>query len=242
MTKNNTRSSVFFKLVDFDDRIIRVYKTKNIYYGLFQDRVEYKKTLVTFTSQRENYKKNRTGTKQDFSLTRARENLYRLITCNVKRHGNFKPVFFTLTTASQVSMFKESNRFIKAFIRRYNNYLGYKIKYVIVPELHKSGAIHYHGVFFNMPYVDVRFFRYQLWKQGYVDLQLPRKIKNVGAYLSKYMTKNYSESTPLHTKLYFTSRGLYRPTVDYQNSPICGKVFEVKEKPYLTIKKIINYE
>jgi len=224
----------------YNNRIIRLYDTKNIWYGAYQDRFEYKGIRLTHVSQRVNYKKNRSGTKKDFSITRARETLYRLVTANVGRHGNFKPIFFTLTTASQISAYKESNRLIKAFVRRLNQYTGFPIRYVIVPELHKSGAIHYHGVFFNLPFVDIKHFRHELWKQGYVDLQVPRKIKSVGAYISKYMTKSYSFNTPLNTKLYFTSRGLIRPTVDFDNVPITGTILRQKDLKRVIIKQIQN--
>jgi len=197
----------------YDDRIKNIYYIKNIHYGTYLDAYHYKTIKLVFKTDRENYAKNQQGTKKDYSLQRARENLYRLVAANTNQHGPYKPIFFTLTTSDQLTSRKESNRKIKQACRRLKNYLGYSPKYVIVPELHESGAIHYHGVFFNLPYIDIEYFRHSLWGYGYVDLQLPRKIRSTAAYISKYLTKAYKNAIPLNQKTYFSSRGLNRPVV-----------------------------
>jgi len=227
----------FYKFHDPYERIKNLYDTKTISYGFYKDYYFYSQIKLSFSNKRADYTKSSSGTKENFSLARARENVYRIAAANVYRHGNFKPIFFTLTTKDQLSEHKISNRKIKSFIRRFNTFLGYKIKYIIIPEAHKSGAIHYHGIFFNMPYVDIIYFKNNIWKHGYVDLQLPKKIKNTSAYLAKYMSKDYSTKTPLNTKLYFTSRGLYRPEISFDYSPVSGKILSEKQLKKVTIIK-----
>lgn len=205
-------------------KIKHVYFVKNISYGENIESFNYNTAQFAFKSDRVSYEKNKTGTKADFSTKRARETVYRLAEANRARHGDFKAIFFTLTSKDQIKDYRESNKKIKGFIRRLSLHVGYGVKYIIVPELHKTGAIHYHGIFFNLPFIEIKFFRYKLWKHGYVDLQIPKKIKSTSAYIAKYMTKSYHAETPLNTKLYFCSRGLFRPETTFTSEQPTGKL------------------
>jgi len=215
-TRNKVLTQLQFNQTQFS-KINKAYFRKSVYYASYIDHYDYNKVKVTQKQTEREYRKATTGTKSTYSLARARERLYRLIECNIGKFGGHKPVFFTLTTKDQLREIKDSNKKIKACIRRVNRYLGYNVKYVIVPERHASSAIHYHGVFFNLPYVDVKFFRHELWGYGYVDLQLPRKIRSVSAYLAKYLTKDTKDNLQLNTKTYFTSRGLLKPIELYDS-------------------------
>jgi len=200
-----------------DSKVNRVYYVKNVYYGSYCDTYDYRTVKVSFKSNRGDYKKKKQSKKSDFSVYRARERVYRIVRANEERQkkSKRKSVFFTLTTKDQITSHKQSNAKIKGFIRRLNHYLGYKVKYIIVPELHKSNAIHYHGVFFNLPFIPVRVFSRDIWTHGYTDIQLPRKIRNVASYISKYLTKDFQANTPKNTKTYFCSRGLKLPQEDF---------------------------
>lgn len=198
-------------------QVNRIYYVKNVYYGDNCDTYDYSTVKVSFKQRERTTEKAKKYTKSDFAVQRARERVYRIIEANKKRFTNRKrrSVFFTLTTKDQIKDHKESNKKIKVFIRRLNEYCGYKIKYIIVPELHKSNAIHYHGVFFNLPYIPVRILSRDIWKYGYTDIQLPRKIRSIASYLSKYLTKDFQENTPKGTKTYFCSRGIVLPTTEF---------------------------
>jgi len=195
--------------------IKRLYTVKNTYYGSHIDSTEYFKVQATFNSTRLDYSKNQTGQKKQYSLYRAKDRIFKIIEANIGGHGPYKPIFFTLTTKDQLTDYKQSNRKIKELIRRLNLYTNLKIKYVAVPELHKSGAIHYHGCFFNLPFIDIQYFYNYLWGYGYVDLQVSKSINSMGAYLAKYITEDFSVNTPLHTKTYMASRGLYQQVTVY---------------------------
>jgi len=236
-----------FASVKLDSRISKVYYVKNVYYGSYCDTYDYRSIKVSFKPNRGDYKKKKNSKKADFSVSRARERVYRIVRANEKRFTNRKDkkkaVFVTLTTKDQCTSYKQSNQKIKAFIRRLNEYCGYKVHYIVVPERHKSNAIHYHGVFFNLPFIPVRVLSRDIWKFGYTDIQVPRKIRNVASYIAKYLTKDFQANTPKNTKTYFCSRGLTLPRDDFTDSypsEIIG-VDEVSVHPaYLKVKHRIK--
>lgn len=196
----------------------RLYYIKNERYGKYCDTYDYNKVQATFSQKRLHFQKNRTGKKQERSLYRSRNTIYKIVEANLGRHGKNKATFVTLTYRDGTKDLKYANKDIKQLMRRTRVFLGYSLKYIIVPERHKSGNIHYHGVFFNMPYIHVVKFKEELWKNGYVDIQIPKKIRSVSAYLSKYLTKDTYLNIGLNDKSYFTSRGLYRPIIDYTDN------------------------
>jgi len=203
--------------------VSRIYYTKKVTYGAYIDYYDYHKIKITYKTTRDHPRKATEGIKRHYSMSRTRERLYRIIEANIGRHGNEKPIFFTLTSADQCTELKESNKKIKVFIRRLNTKIKKQIKYIIVPERHISGAIHYHGIFFNLPFIHIRVFRHEIWKYGYVDLQIPRhKIKSVALYLTKYLSKEQKQPQDLNQKSYFTSRGLYRPIEEFDTPPLTG--------------------
>lgn len=201
----------------FHNKIKRVYFIKTVKYGKYKDVYDYAKLQVSFNAERIDFAKNKNTRKQKRTLHRIRAQVYRLIQANKGRHGKSKAVFVTLTDREQEKDIKKANRNIKSFIRRLKKYLGYSPRYVIVPERHKSGAVHHHGVFFNLPFIDVRFLKDVLWVRGYVDIQLPRKIKSVSRYLVKYLTKDTLQVLPKNEKAYFCSRGLIRPSETFDD-------------------------
>lgn len=218
--KNMTRNSLLVRATLRHSKfsnIKRIYLSKQIYYGAYIENYDYTKVKVTFRNERESYCKKATGQKSYYSLARAREKIYRIVEGNIYRHGEYKPVFFTLTYKEGTEDVKQANRDIKAFIRRLNNHVGYSIRYIIVPERHISGLIHFHGVFFNLPFIDIIRFKTDIWKKGYVDLQVPKKIKKVSAYLAKYLSKDVKKNLDKNEKSYFSSRGLRYPQETYDS-------------------------
>jgi len=196
-------------------RLKNVYYIKNVYYGSNIDSYIYNNVQLSFKNERESFEKKTDGVKLERSIYRARNKIFRIVEANI--NPKIKPIFFTLTSEDQITDLKLSNQKIKAFIRRLKQHSGENPKYIVVPERHKSGAVHYHGVLFNIKYVDVRYFRFNIWKYGYVDLQIPRKIRSVSAYLSKYLTKETLENIEKNGKTYFTSRGLEKITEKFES-------------------------
>jgi len=214
----NTRARIVTKTllnVTHFSKINRVYFLKTVEYGSFIDQYDYHKVRLSFKSDRTNYFKNEKNKKSQRSLNRVRSMIYRIVQGNLEQ--KHKSVFFTLTFAKGKKSLKSSNKTIKSFIRRLKSYLGESPKYIIVPELHKSGNIHYHGVFFGLPYINILDFKNKIWRNGSVDLQLPKQIKSVARYLCKYMTKDTIENLPINQKSYFTSRNLRVPITTFDD-------------------------
>jgi hypothetical protein len=78
----------------------------------------------------------------------------------------------------------------------------------VVPEFTKKGRVHYHVIFYNLPYVKADKLA-SIWGQGFIKINKIDNCDNVGAYVSKYMTKDNWEIQG--KKSYFNSRGLFEP-------------------------------
>lgn len=102
--------------------------------------------------------------------------------------------------------------------------------YVIVPELHKSGRIHFHGLFRDVPNWDlvparsertgnlikkngVQIYNLVNYKYGFTTVSEIKNQEAVSVYMSKYMTKELINLN--YKKRYWSSRNLKRPTVQY---------------------------
>lgn len=191
------------------------YNTKTIKYGKYIEHTRYKSPRLLFS---ETQPRNRTARNEDEnseraerSIIRTRKKVRQLVACNLTAWGH-KPIFFTLTYRENMQDLRESNAEFKKFIRRLRCFLGYSPKYLVVVEFQKRGAVHYHGILFNCPYISIPDFK-TLWNLGSVDLKLVRN--NLEWYLVKYLTKETFDKRLYGEKVYFCSRGLFRPTEHY---------------------------
>lgn len=150
------------------------------------------------------------------TLKRARKRVRNLINANVSI-GEETDKFITLTYADEMTDIKQGNKDIREFIRRLGWYVkknqGY-VKYVAVPEiqqkrLKKFGVAvwHYHLITFNVPYVPAEKLK-KIWGHGFVKINRTSGVDNLGAYISKYMTKDGEEKRLRGNRSYFCSRGL----------------------------------
>ncbi len=156
------------------------------------------------------------------TLSKAKTTIRRLINANVNAWGE-KPKFLTLTFADNVQDIKTANYEFKKFRQRIEYKLKIKLKYVVVVEFQKRGAIHYHAIFFNLPYIAAELLA-SIWANGFIRVNRIDEVDNVGAYVTKYMTKQeYSEEKTDRLKgqkSYFTSRGLKQPEIIYDEKEI----------------------
>lgn len=143
------------------------------------------------------------------ALQRARKNLRRLINANVDAWGE-KAKFFTLTFRDNVQDIEKANYEFKKFRQRLEYHLDLKLKYVAVIEFQQRGAVHYHMVTFNMPFVPHDELE-EIWGHGFVHIRTIDNCDNVGAYVTKYMTKDNEDERLREKKCYFSSRGLIKP-------------------------------
>jgi len=161
-------------------------------------------------------------------LYRAREAIRRIVQANIGVYLDdsgrpYKPVFATFTFAENVTDLDQANEEWKRFIKR----LCYALKgskrrslqYLVVPEFQKRGAVHYHVIFFNLPYLPANELA-RIWGQGFVKINALEDVAHVGAYVCKYLSKDQADSRLEGRKCYFTSRGLRRPVEYHKKSEI----------------------
>lgn len=153
------------------------------------------------------------------SLRRTKNTLRRLINANTGQWGNEREKFFTLTFKKNEIDHAAANADFRSFIKKLNYKLFKKhsgLKYVCVVERQQRGALHYHIILFNMPYVPHKELL-ELWGHGAVTINAIDHVDNVGAYVMKYMEKEMNEMQSEKSakvkdkKLYFASRGLHKP-------------------------------
>jgi len=195
---------------------------------------EYKKSIEYGKSERESgiRRKKETDTKNPLTLELKLENrkrtllsskatLKRLINANAghwKDENNkaFMPVFLSLTFAENITDIKKANYIFTKFKQRIDYEITKKkgsfLKYAGVIEFQKRGAVHYHIIFFNMPFMEKIYDKInRLWGKGYMIVKSVKDINTVSSYICKYMTKSEIDERLLGQKSYFTSRGLIKP-------------------------------
>lgn len=212
------------------------YSVKAVWSGSIVELYEYENSIVkgetnnvsgrSVEANEENKTRHRKNT-----LERARRTVRRLINANVYAWGEM-PKFLTLTFAENVQDIKQANYEFKKFRQRLEYELDLKLKYVAVVEFQKRGRIHYHVVFFNLPYIQSNDLA-SIWGNGFIKINAISHVDNIGAYVTKYMTKDNDDERLKGKKSYFTSRGLKKPVEKYLNEK---EIAKVKEK--LSHKKI----
>lgn len=104
--------------------------------------------------------------------------------------------------------------------------------YLMIPELHKSGAVHFHGLLGDIPagFVEaanpktgeplIRHGRqvYNLtdWEYGFSDCEKIESTERAASYITKYVTsKLLTDKKMYNKKRYFNSQGLKKPVVTF---------------------------
>ena len=167
-----------------------------------------------------NFKRSRdvNDSKLSNNVIRARTRVFDLAICNDFEY------FITLTINKEKLDRYELKEYIKKlgqFIRDYRKKYEVDIQYLLIPEKHKNGAWHMHGLIKGIP-------REHLYinENGYLDWENYKKrfgwcsidkIKNkeaISKYITKYVRKSFDTDrgiTEKESKLYYSSRGLERP-------------------------------
>lgn len=154
--------------------------------------------------------------------------------------------FATLTfDKSKVKSRKDASALHSA-ITRFFRRLG--VRYVLVPELHKDGSVHFHGVFnesaepYLKPFVLNRdkmsanmaemirngreLYNFELFfkRFGFCSFELIHNKQAVANYVSKYIVKGFLDpNNRIFSHRYFASKGLNRPEfVNYTDVSLNG--------------------
>lgn len=233
--------------------IERVYK-KIVYSGDVVEVYEYDKGYLKGYELTDSEKRNNGRLKGEKSnnyeehrkqvLQRAKKNLRRLINANVGQYGKeFTAKFLTLTFRDDVKDLDKANYEFKKFIQRLNYYcFGTKkanLKYTCVIEFQERGAIHYHVIIYNMPYVKANDIA-NVWGNGFIKINKIDDIGNVGAYVAEYLGqaekgqgKDVADDRLQGKKSYFSSRGLFKP-IEITDKKVVEQVAAALPEDYLT--------
>lgn len=176
----------------------------------------------------EEYKEARKQINKRQSLYRSLKKVHSLVRCN---HGQYDEVskFITLTFEDNVTDFDFANDEFNKFISRLNYFVyGYqcrKLVYLGIREPQKRGAIHYHVIFFNLPFIKKSDLDL-LWSEGSNNVSAIKDnsddlkgVEDVASYVTKYMSKSFYSDDSFYydfdvwgnKKAYFTSRSVKRP-------------------------------
>ena len=163
------------------------------------------------------------------SRRRAITELRRKIDNNLHAWGE-KPKFITLTYSYQEEDRERSYKHFKEFIKKLNYHMAKTfdqkkkqwLKWVAVIEHQKNGRIHYHTLFFNLPFVKFETFD-KCWTYGRYDLKAVDTSKDnrkLIKYLLKYIVKEQAEDNEKSIKegkliaenkrFYLSSKGLLK--------------------------------
>ena len=157
------------------------------------------------------------------SIEHAQRKLKRLVNANARQWKDingrpFMPIFLTFTFAENMQDIKKANYLFTKFKQRMDYEITKKkksyLKYIAIIEFQKRGAVHYHVLFFNMPFIEMIYDKMEkIWDQGFIFVISLKETKNVASYICKYMTKNKADKRLCGHKSYFASKGLKKPIV-----------------------------
>lgn len=190
-----------FKVIQ-SGKEVEVYKFENDFFDDFTDlfRSSYTRPDEQKTSE-EKFRSSRSRTKN---------RLRRLISSNVGKWGQ-PPILVTYTFAENLKDLPTANHYFRNYTQRVNRALGFKLKYLSVPEFQKRGAVHYHVIYFNLPFLKDITYLEKIWGHGSTKVEAVRKPKAMGVYLAKYLQKSFGDVRLLGKKCYTASQGLNKP-------------------------------
>lgn len=135
-------------------------------------------------------------------------------------------MFWTLTFGSvrddDAKCFQRLSDWLKYMKKKFGLF-----DYIFIPERHKDGCIHFHGVTggFGGVLVDSGkvepksreiVYNCENWRYGFSTVTMIRSRRKTASYITKYVTKNLGEGVvPKGKKKYWSSRGLREPVIEY---------------------------
>lgn len=116
--------------------------------------------------------------------------------------SSFVPSFFCTFTFNPAIVDRYCYDSCVSAMRSFLKSLPDDLQYIIVPERHKDGAFHFHGLFSALlPVTYAGFFHNQhvfhatYWYWGFTDCTLITDVRKVSSYLLKYIEKDLVEAT-----------------------------------------------
>lgn len=201
---------------------------------------EYKKPVFMFRDpDRPPRFMNPNTPRSDFAVSRTRYTVYHLIRCNQQRVN----IFVTLTYAANMKDLKQAKLDFNLFIKNLNYETKTQTKYICIPERQKRGAIHFHCLFFGLPYRPLGVFK-SLWPHGDARFERSKQLRSIASYVAKYVTKKTFDF-PKGTRILMRSRNLVIPTTIIEGLAAWPDVIDYRQPVEITtgvIKDVKVYD
>lgn len=171
--------------------------------------------------------------KLDNNLCRARTKIKDYILCNEFKY------FITITCNNSFNRYScdDLRRVVTNKIRYLRKKYHITGKYILIPEKHKNGAYHLHGVldasFDSFCYINKNGYDscFCFDNIGFNSIEEVNSIVKISSYITKYISKDFA-IRGLGEHCYFCSRGLNKPIlIDdlvYNNSYFDNLFFSIK--------------
>ncbi len=196
------------------------------------------------------------------SLSRTKSTIFELAICNDWEW------FATLTLNPEYHDRKDLRNYKKklsTWIKNYNRLHQTNIQYLLIPENHKDGSWHMHGLMMGPPIEHLYEFRedeklpirmlieiargHKLYSWpayakafGYISISKIISLTSVSKYITKYITKDLMEThIGKNEHLYYCSQGLKRAEIIYQGQ-LTKELDEDFKNEYVKIKTVRSLE
>lgn len=163
--------------------------------------------------------------KLDNNIARAKTRVQELVLCNP---WDYWCTFTISPEKYDRHDLKLYHKHLAEFLHNYNRRCSEseKVKYLLIPEMHKDGAWHMHGFIKGIRKEDlyVNSYGYLTWKQyeqkfGFISMSAIKDIDKASSYMMKYMTKDITNTvSELGAHTYYCSNGLQKAEVIYKGS------------------------
>ena len=208
--------------------------------------VYFKYPIDNFQDEGKERKRDVNEIKLKESISRSRSTIFEYSMCNEFEY------FVTLTINKDKHNRYDLKSYYKSFSKFLNNYnyrYSVKVQYLLIPEKHRDGAWHLHGLIKGIPlqhlkknehgYLDWSHYRD---KFGYISLDPIRSIEKVSCYITKYINKDLENSIKeLGAHLYYVSKGLKKAEEIKRGTLLAGSIpYYDYENDYVKIKWLDN--
>jgi len=146
------------------------------------------------------------------SNSKSFNTLRSLIYGNFSIYDKFITLTFRDTDKFNIKDLTACNFRKERFIKKLKE-IKQNIKYIIVPEYQKRGAVHYH-ILCNLNYVPKDLFK-KYWSYGYSSISAIGELNKSLFYLTKYITKNSQSDEFKGRRRFYASNNIIRPIAIY---------------------------
>lgn len=213
------------------------YNSKIIRFDNHIEIIRYGENRIRVSSENNNANRvlKRSEVDEEAQRKRTLEQAYR-IKRKIKYYclSNSFDLFWTLTLNDNkvnAKNYEYSRKRLQAWLKYQREKYG-KFNYLFIPELHKSGRIHFHGVTGDLsPHLvearssksnrlikksGIQIYNAENWQNGFSTVSKIQSKERAANYITKYITKELIDiPSAFNQPRYFVSRGLKQPEISY---------------------------